>query len=39
MRYYRDRPLHEAMSEIDRVVPDIGVREFVKAEVRERTKC
>ncbi|VDN90902.1 unnamed protein product [Brugia pahangi] len=39
MRYCRDRPLHEAMSEIDRVVPDIGVREFVKAEVRKRAKC
>ncbi|EJW86939.1 hypothetical protein WUBG_02150 [Wuchereria bancrofti] len=39
MRCCKDRPLHEVLDEVDRVVPDIGVRELVKAEVRARAKC
>ncbi|EFO25602.1 hypothetical protein LOAG_02886 [Loa loa] len=39
MRYHIDRPLHEVLAEIDRLISDVGVREFVKAEIRERTKC
>ncbi|KAL3982043.1 Oxidoreductase-like protein N-terminal family protein [Acanthocheilonema viteae] len=39
MRYYSGRPLHEILIEIDRVVPNVSVREFIKAEVRARVKC
>lgn len=39
MRYYRDRPSHEILSEIDRIVSNIGFREFVKAAIRARAKC
>lgn len=39
MRYHNGRPLHEILDEIDRVISNIGLREFVKAEIRARTKC
>ncbi|CAG9534215.1 unnamed protein product [Cercopithifilaria johnstoni] len=38
MRYHSDRPSHEILSEIDRAVSNIGLREFVKAEIRTRAK-
>lgn len=38
MHYYDDRPLEEALGEIDKQVSNIGIREFVKAEIRARAK-
>uniref|UniRef100_A0A915PZ61 Oxidoreductase-like domain-containing protein n=1 Tax=Setaria digitata TaxID=48799 RepID=A0A915PZ61_9BILA len=34
IHYYRGRPLQHVMVEIDRLVSDIGLREFIKAEIR-----
>lgn len=39
MRYHNDCPSHAILNEIDRVVSNIGLREFVKAEIRARAKC
>lgn len=39
VRHHGDRPLNEVLDEIDRVVPNTSVREFVKAEIRSLTKC
>ncbi|VDK62055.1 unnamed protein product [Onchocerca ochengi] len=38
MHYYNDRPLHEVLDEIDKLVSNVGVREFVKSEVRARAE-
>ncbi|KAM3726429.1 Oxidoreductase-like domain-containing protein [Dirofilaria immitis] len=36
--YCRDRPLHEILDEIDELISNVGLREFVKSEIQARAK-
>ncbi|VDN17033.1 unnamed protein product [Gongylonema pulchrum] len=36
IQYYGDRPLQDALDEIDKSIADVALREFVKGEVRAR---
>lgn len=38
VEFYSDRPLHEALDEIDKQLPSISYREFVKSELIGRAK-